>query len=270
MSVKLSDIIKLMEEFAPKEYKESYDNVGLMVGNRESSINSVLISLDTTLDIIDEAAEKHCELIISHHPILFRKPSNITEDTLIGKKIRKAIQKDINIYASHTNLDITENGINDLLVKLLGFDAAVVMEKSTNSSAGEKEGVGRIIVHQEAVLLSELCQRVKSSLKLPYLRYSGNDEWLVKKVAVINGSGQDYFELAKKLGADCIISGDTTYHYVSDLYEEGIAVIDAGHYGTEWPAMKLFADTLKKLLQEKGLEITVLVSERNLDPYKVI
>lgn len=269
MSVKLSEIIRLMEEFAPKEYKESYDNVGLMVGDREAAITSILVSLDTTLEVINEAAEKGCELIISHHPILFRKAASITEDTLLGKKIRKAVQKDINIYASHTNLDITENGINDLLVKLLGFDTAVVMEKSTNPSAGEKEGIGRLIVLQETVLLSDMCLRVKDSLKLPYIRYSGEDKWTVKKVAVINGSGQDYFELAKKMGADCIISGDTTYHYVSDLNEEGIAVIDAGHYGTEWPAMKLFADTLKKLLDEKGLSVPVLVSEKNLDPYKV-
>lgn len=270
MSVKLAEIIKLMEEFAPKEFKESYDNVGLMVGDRDSLISSILVSLDTTLNVIDEAAEKQCNLIISHHPILFKKPSSITEDTLLGKKIRKAIQRDINIYASHTNLDITENGINDLLVKLLGFDTAVVMEKSANPSANGKEGIGRLIILQEAVLLSDLCQRVKSSLKLPYVRYSGENKWSVKKVAVINGSGQDYFELAKRMGADCIISGDTTYHYVSDLYEEEISVIDAGHYGTEWPAMKLFADTLKKLLIGKGIDIPVMVSERNLDPYNFV
>jgi dinuclear metal center YbgI/SA1388 family protein len=269
MSVKLSEIIRVIEKFAPKEFKEEYDNVGLMVGDKEADVSAILVSLDTTLKVIEEASLKKCELIISHHPLLFRKAASVTEDTLIGRKIRKAIQNNINIYASHTNLDVRANGINDLLIKLLGFDRAVVMEKSANPRAGSEDGIGRLVVLEEPINLSTLCAKVKESLKLSFIRYSGDENWPIKKLAVINGSGQDYFSLAQKLGADCIISGDTTYHYVSDLYEEGIAVVDAGHYGTEWPSMMLFAENLKMLLKESSIELPVVISEQNFDPYKV-
>lgn len=270
MSVKLSEIIKVIEKFAPTKFKEDYDNVGLMVGDKEAEITSVLVSLDSTLDVIDEAKEKNCELILSHHPLLFRKPNSITEETLLGKKIRKAVKNNINIYASHTNLDVVEEGINDLIVALLGFDRGFVMETSTMSSNKEKEGIGRLIELKKPTSLEELCKKVKTDLKLSYLRYSGEANWQVDKIAIINGSGQDYFNLAKRLGANCIITGDTTYHYVSDFYEEGIAVIDAGHFGTEWPAVKLFAENFKKLLQQENIHIEVKVSERNFDPYKVM
>ncbi|WP_163194301.1 Nif3-like dinuclear metal center hexameric protein [Clostridium thermarum] len=268
MSVKLSEIISVIENFAPKEFKEDYDNVGLMVGDRDADISSILVSLDTTLEVIKEAAQNKCELIISHHPLLFRKAATVTEDTLLGKKIRMAIKNNINIYASHTNLDVKANGMNDLLIKLLGFDRGAVMEKSNNPKACSKDGIGRLVELQEPMSLEALCGKVKEALKLSFIRFTGEKNWQVNKVAVINGSGQDYFNLAARLGADCIISGDTTYHYVSDLYEEGIAVIDAGHYGTEWPAMMLFAENLKVLLKANSIDLPIVISGKNFDPYK--
>ncbi|MDP4091609.1 MAG: Nif3-like dinuclear metal center hexameric protein [Bacillota bacterium] len=262
-------MIELLEDFAPKALKEDYDNVGLMIGERKSVINSVLVSLDCTMEVILEAVDKGCQLIISHHPLLFRKPSSITEDTLIGAKIRKVIQNNLNLYAMHTNLDVAEGGLNDIIVNVLGFGNGSIIERSSNGREDKKDGIGRLIELKDEMTLAELSSRVKSSLNLGYLRYIGERERKVKKLAVINGSGQDYFDKAKNLGADCIISGDTTYHYVSDLYEEGIAVIDAGHFGTEWPAMKNFALVFEKLLKERGLELNILVSEKNFDPYKI-
>ncbi len=100
------------------------------------------------------------------------------------------------------------------------------------------------------------------------LRYSGEDSLKIKKVAIINGSGQDYFNKAKSLGADCVITGDTTYHYVSDLIEEKIAVIDAGHFHTEWPALQCFYKWLKNRIEKMGFKNDVLLAESNFSPYK--
>lgn len=270
MSLMLSEIIDILEGFAPKELKEDFDNVGLMIGESNAVINSALVSLDCTMEVMMEAIDKECELIICHHPLLFRKPSSITGDTLLGKKIRKAIQNNLNIYAMHTNLDVKAEGMNDMLVNILGFSSSAVIEKSSSRKAGESDGIGRIVELEKEMTLEEVCSRVKENLKLKAARYSGEKQWKVKKLAVINGSGQDYFERARKLGADCIISGDTTYHYVSDLYEEGVAVIDAGHFGTEWPAMAAFACRLEGMLKERGLDLKVKVSEKNNDPYKIL
>ncbi|MBV7273008.1 Nif3-like dinuclear metal center hexameric protein [Clostridium thailandense] len=269
MPLKIMDIDRIMEEHAPARFKESYDNVGLMIGDKSSEVTSILISLDCTLNVIEEAKRKKCNLILTHHPLLFKKPNNITTDTLLGKKIIEIIKSEINVYSSHTNLDSVAGGINDIIMQLLGFNNYKTIELSDARRDNDfSTGIGRIAVLEEPIMLSDVCDRIKQSLGIPLLRYSGNDIKKVKKVAVINGSGQGYFNAAIRLGADCIITGDTTYHYVSDLLEEGIPVIDAGHFGTEWPAMKILAKWLKNTLEDMGFNNPVHISELNKNPYK--
>lgn len=269
MSLIVKDIDKIMEQQAPVKFKESYDNVGLMVGDKRCEVTSILIALDCTLDVIEEAKHKKCNFILTHHPLLFRKPTNITTDTLLGRKIIELIKNNINVYSSHTNLDSVKGGINELIMELLGFNKYSTIELLERRNDDDNStGIGRIAELNEAVTLEEMCSKIKDKLKVPFIRYSGDDSMKVKKVAVINGSGQDYFNQAKRLGADCIVTGDTTYHYVSDFNEEGIAVIDAGHFDTEWPAMKLVAKWLEDTLKSKGYNNAVLVSETSRNPYK--
>ncbi|QGU95488.1 Nif3-like dinuclear metal center hexameric protein [Clostridium bovifaecis] len=270
MSLKVKDIKKEMEEFAPTKLKESYDNVGLMVGDLNKEVTSILVALDCTKEVIEEAVEKKCNLILTHHPLLFRKPSSITGETLTGKKIMELIKNDISLYSAHTNLDAVEGGINDTLMGLLGFNEYITMELSSGKDLKDnKSGIGRLSVLDKDITLRDLCAKVKKVLKVPYVRYAGEESMTIKKVAVINGSGQDYFSLAKKMGADCIITGDTSYHYVSDFSEEDIGIIDAGHFGTEWPAFKVLAYMLEIKLQRMGFKNKVIVSERARDPYKI-
>lgn len=269
MSLKVKNIEKIMEEYAPKNLKESYDNVGLMVGNSESEITAILVALDCTLEVIKEAKDKNCNFILTHHPLLFRKPSNITTNTLLGKKIIKLIKNDINLYSSHTNLDVAKNGINDLITEILGYENSIVMERlEENLSFEQYRGIGRMVTLKKPVTLEKLCLQIKNKLNTPQLRYAGNENSLIKKVAIINGSGQDFFSLAKAKGADCIVTGDTTYHYVSDYKEENISIIDAGHFATEWPAVKAVANVLREKLNNEGYKNSVIVSENSKDPYK--
>lgn len=269
MTLKVKDLHRIMEEHAPAKFKESYDNVGLMVGDRDCEITSILVALDCTLEVIEEAKKKGCNLILTHHPLIFKKPNSITTDTLIGKKILQLIKNDINVYSSHTNLDSVKGGINEIIMELLGFNNYFTIDPSDRRGDNDNNtGIGRIATVTESTTLSELCDKVKTSLNIPVLRYSGEDSYKISKVAVINGSGQDYFSEARRLGADCIITGDTTYHYVSDFNEEGIPVIDAGHFGTEWPAMQVVAKWLKNQLKFKGYENFVFESEFSRSPYK--
>lgn len=269
MPLIVDDVINIMEQYAPMSLKESYDNVGLMIGEKNSEISFILVSLDCTLGVIDEAIEKGCNLIFTHHPLLFKKPASITDETLLGRKIIKLVRSNINVFSSHTNLDSVNEGVNDIIMQLLGFEKSSVIEPATVYNEKFKTaGIGRIAVIKENIVLSQLIERVKKSLGIKILRFCGNENLIIRKVAVINGSGQDYFEAAKELGADCIITGDTSYHYVSDYSEENIAIIDAGHFNTEWPAMKLVADYLQKKIIEEGFNNAVLMSECNFDPYK--
>lgn len=271
MSLKVKDISKLIEDFAPIKLKESYDNVGLMVGDRETTVSSILIALDCTEAVIEEAKATGCNFIITHHPLLFKKPSSITTDTLTGRKVIELIRNNINLYASHTNLDSAAGGINDSIANILGYKNSEVIEPSViDGIKDNKAGIGRLILLEEEITLSELCDKVKKALEISCIRYSGDEAKKIKRLAIINGSGQDYFNAARHKGADCIITGDTTYHYVSDFCEDNIAVIDAGHFSTEWPAMKLFGISLEKMLREKGFEGSVILSQRTKDPYKYL
>ncbi|MCY6371800.1 Nif3-like dinuclear metal center hexameric protein [Clostridium ganghwense] len=269
MSLKVKDIKNIMEEFAPIKFKESYDNVGLMVGDSNEEVTSILVALDCTLKVIEEAKKKKCNLILTHHPLLFRKPSSITTETLFGKKIIELIRNNISVYSSHTNLDSVKGGINDVIMDILGFEGSKTIDLSPNRETGDNNsGIGRVAELDKNITLKELCCKIKAALGIPYLRYAGEDSMTIKKIAVINGSGQDYFYSAKKLGADCILTGDTTYHYVSDYSEEGIGIIDAGHFGTEWACIKVVAKKLENRIKEMGFNNDVIISESTKDPYK--
>lgn len=267
MSLKIQDIADIMEEFAPVRLKEDFDNVGLMVGDAEKEVTSILIALDCTLDIIEEAKDKGCNLIISHHPLLFKKPSSITTETLLGKKIINLIKNDISLYSSHTNLDATKDGINDIIMSLLEFKNSEIISINKNSM-DNLSGFGRIAMLSTPITLDELCDRVKDSLDITSLKYIGNEKKIIKKVAVINGSGNDFLIKAKNLGAECIITGDSTYHYALDLAEEGICLVDAGHFHTEWPAMQIVGKWLQNRIKLMGHNIEIILSTKAVCPYK--
>ncbi|MFL0195837.1 Nif3-like dinuclear metal center hexameric protein [Clostridium sp. WILCCON 0269] len=269
MYLRVKDIHNIMENHAPSILKESYDNVGLMVGDMKSEVTSILIALDCTLEVIEEAKQNGCNFILTHHPLLFKKPDSITTSTLIGKKIIQLIKNDINLYSSHTNLDSVKGGINDIIMALLDLTCDEIIDPSKVKNYGENNcGIGRISGLKVPVTLEELCSKVKSNLNIPMLRYAGNESKIIKKIAVVNGSGESYFNSAKLLGADCIITGDTTYHNMSDFEEEGIAIIDAGHFETEWPAMKKVADLLVREIRTNKFDNTVILSKVNRSPYK--
>lgn len=270
MSLRVKDICSIMEKSAPKRLSENYDNVGLMVGNLDSDISSILVSLDCTLNVIDEAKRKNCNFIFTHHPLLFKKPSSITTETLLGNKIIKLIKNDISLYSSHTNLDSVQGGLNDILVKTLGFSNSAVIEKSTASGFNDgNSGIGRIVGLNKKITLLELCEIVKEKLNLTNVTYIGEDDKLIEKIALINGSGSGYMDMSRGMGADCIITGDVTYHYASDYNEIGVSVIDAGHFGTEWTALKKIKSVLKSEINRLGHNNSVLLSEVIKNPYKM-
>jgi dinuclear metal center YbgI/SA1388 family protein len=261
---KIKDIIRIMEEFAPKTLKEDFDNVGLMVGDRNKEVKKILLALDCTLDVIQEAKEKRVDLIITHHPLIFRKPSSITTDTLIGKKIIELIKNDISLYSSHTNLDSAENGLNETIVNILGYSTNELIEVN-KMARNDNEGLGRIVRLEDFIKLEDLIEDIKEKLNVKSLKVVKGCE-KVKNIAIINGSGSDFFEKAYKKGADCIITGDTTYHYASDYKELGVSIIDTGHFSSEWI---VFLQVINKLT-DKLQDIEILISTKSEDPYTFV
>lgn len=266
MSIVLRDFDKVIEGLAPKELKEDYDNVGLMVGSMDAPIKNIMVALDCTKEVISEAVNKDCSLIFTHHPMLFKPLKNIDKDSLIGSMVYKLIEANINLYSAHTNLDKTSQGINDLLVDIL-FPGKL---QSKAIEGVEGSGIGRIVLLDKSIPLSELIQNIKKELEIPVLRYCGDLNTNINKVAVINGSGEDYINEALSKGADCIITGDTSYHPINDAKEKNIPIIDAGHFKTEWKAFTLFAKLLESKLKYLDPEIKLYISSVSEDPYKYI
>lgn len=261
---KVIDITKEIEKFAPKFLMEDYDNVGLMVGDKYNKVNKVLLALDCTKQVIKEATRFKCNLIITHHPLLFKKPKNIIKGDLIGDKVIALVKEDIALYSCHTNLDSVKNGINETIVNMLGFNSNIIIEP--NKSKDYKEaGIGRLVKLEEEILLSDIIKLVKKNLNIENIRIVRGSE-KVKVLAIINGSGQDLFYKAKSLGADCIITGDTTYHFASDFKEMKISIIDAGHFSTEY---LVFLKTLE-FLKEKFKDVEFISSEKCKDPYDFV
>ena len=257
--IKVNNIINEMELLAPTYLKEDFDNVGLMVGDKNKEVKKVLLALDCTLKVIEEAKKENVELIITHHPLIFKRPSSITTDTLQGKKIIELIKNDISLYSSHTNLDSVENGLNDTIVSILWFDNSKILEKNKRD---DKAGLGRIVSLKESIQLEDLISKIKKSLNINNLRVvKGKDK--VNKIAIINGSGQDFIGKAVALGADCIITGDTTYHFASDYKEMEISILDVGHFASE----QITFFNVMENLKEKFKDVEFITSTVEEDPF---
>lgn len=263
--MKLENIIEIMEKAAPLFLKESYDNVGLMVGDRNSDITKILVALDCTKEVIEEAKEIGAELILTHHPLIFNKPSSITEDTLQGEKIRALIKNDISLYSSHTNWDKVKNGLNDEFVTILGFNSGEILEHDSNMDGS---GVGRKVVLAKPEKVENIIKTIKEKVNLKTIRIVGDINKEVRTIGFINGSGEDYFEMCIKEGIELVITGDTTYHYASDFKEKGLIILDIGHFNCEWPVLINLSNKVLKPVKDEGIEI--IISKKSTDPYEFI
>lgn len=251
--MKLSEIIKIIETAFPPEGAYDWDNVGLLVGNENDDIDKILVTLDITEKTILEAVENGCQLILSHHPMMFSGIKKINTSSADGRIILTAIKNGINIYAAHTNCDVAPGGINAYLAEALHL---------VNPTPLEENGLGRIGGLKEEVTLTQLCEMVKSELNLDFVRFCGEENKPVKTVAIGSGACADSIPVAIEKGADVMITGDTKYHNMLEVCDD-ISIIDAGHYGTEIVVCRIFSQLLKDLPVE-------IISTQSADVYKVI
>ncbi len=261
MALKVRDVISAVEEKAPSESAEVWDNPGLSVGSPEEEVKGILVSLDVTLKVIEEAKEKGCNLIVAHHPLLFRKPESVTDENLTGRKIMNAVKNGINIYSAHTNLDKMENGMADKLMELLGF---------SQWYGFSEDGMpyGRMAEIENGIVFSDFIKTLKEKLECSHLRFHDSGRKL-KKIAAVNGSGSDFIDFFMEKGADVLLTGDMTYHNMSDAAENHLSVIDPGHFFTEKrPFEMVMEEILTPLLVSE--EIPLKYSEQQNDPFSFI
>lgn len=254
----IREIAKSIEEFAPLEWQESYDNAGLQVGDPDAQVIGVLLCLDVTESILDEALARNCNLIISHHPLIFHGLKSITGANETQRIVIRAINSGIGIYSAHTNLDSAWNGVSHEMAHMLQLRDIEVLSPHAEHP---EVGIG-VIGTIEATPKMEFLRKVKEKFNVRALRYSAlSDKIVIKKVAIVGGSGATFIKDAMHRGADAIVTGDVKYHDFT-TYGRDIVIADTGHYESELCTARIFS----RIIRSKYPELAVFFSEAQTNP----
>ena len=256
------EIMQVIEAAYPRSAALDFDNVGLLAGRDGKEVNRVYLALDATDAVIDRAIEAGADMLITHHPLIFSPMKRVTDEDFIGRRVVKLIQSDIAYYAMHTNYDVL--GMATLSEKILGIKNSQVLDV-TMCEDGNEEGIGRVGDLEKPMTLEECCVYVKHKLKLGSLKVFGDMNGTVSRLAVSPGSGKSAVAPAIAKGADVLVTGDIGHHDGLDAVEQGLAVIDAGHYGTEY----IFIDDMKHFLEDK-LPVLDIMTTPIVHPFQVI
>lgn len=260
--MKKTDLLRYLEEKYPCSTAEKWDNVGLLVGDEAGEIKHVFLALDLTEEVLGEAIRAGADFILTHHPMIFGGISKINGDSFTGRKILSLIRHGITYYAMHTNYDIL--GMGPVSAQRLGLKEAEVLEV-TEAAGEEPQGLGRVGMLENAMSLRSCAERVKQAFGLTEVKVFGDLDREVSRAAVCTGSGKSLIQKARAQGADVYITGDIDHHTGIDTVSDGMCVIDAGHYGTEY----MFMEEMKKELEEAFPELKISSAEVKL-PYSYV
>lgn len=247
------DVMDYLEKLAPAELAEEWDNTGLLLGSSRKSVARIMVCLDVTSEALTVALSKKVDLIVTHHPVIFKSIKRICEDNTKGRQLYTAISNGIGVLSAHTNLDYAENGVNAQLAAALGLEDTVILG----------HGPGRIGFLKNRMSFDDFTAHVKKRLDVPYVRVVGSAGSGISKVGVFSGSFDDDLDAILESGADAVVTGDLKYHTALDAREAGICLIDAGHFSTE----KVILPYLTAMLAERFPETEVIHYKQETDPF---
>ncbi len=258
--VKQAEIIDFLNKVAPLQLAESYDNVGLLVGESQKDVHRVLVTLDVDEMVVREAKVLGVEMILSHHPLIFSPLKRITGEDGLSRTIMAMLKHDISLVSVHTNFDSVKYGLGDAFL-----DKFADTLHRASIDGDEENGIGRIADMKEPVIFEALLTKIKQAFDMHSLRYIGDEKKIIRKIAVVNGGGAEYVYAAKEQGADCFVSGDIKYHQARFAYENDIALVEVPHYNAEI----MFCGMMKDLLAKQfGNRLTVFETKTNIDIWK--
>ena len=244
----VADILKFVETLAPRAMKMEWDNVCLLCGSKNTEVTKVLVALDSFEGVCHEAAETGAQLIVTHHPLIFRPQKAVTDETSIGRSIMFLCRNGISAINAHTNLDQVSGGVNDVLAEKLGLQNIQIINPV--------DGYGLLRcgdVKQQP--LETFLATVKEKLGCDGLRYVNSNK-SVCKVAVGGGSCADEMMEAFAAGCDTFVTADIKYNQFWDAYDIGMNLIDAGHFYTENPVVAVLAEKIAAAFPEIEVEIS--------------
>jgi len=238
----IRQIIGALEDFAPLALQDSYDNAGLQIGlAKDAETSGVLLCLDVTEDVIDEAIARGCNIIVSHHPLLFAPLKSISGKNYIERCVVKAIKNDITIYAAHTNLDSARGGVNYKIAEKTGLTNIEWLSPKEGADAGE----GIVGILKNPMSKADFLQHIKKTFNVEALRYNDWQGDTISRVAVCGGAGNFLIPEAIKKGCDAFITGEIGYHRFFG-HEDNLMMLELGHYESEKYTIEILHDIIKK------------------------
>ena len=237
-----------VNRLAPRRFAEEWDNPGLLIGDPLTEVKKIFVCLDVLDKNISQAIELDAQLIVAHHPLIFRAIKNVRLDLPLGNKIARLIKNNLAVFAAHTNLDSAEGGVNDVLAKKIGLVDVKIL--------GEEEfSMGRLGNLEVPMTAEEFACHVKKTLNVDNVRLVNAGNFLIGKVGVCGGAGADFIQKAKFFGAQAFVTGDVKYHEAQAAVENEIHVVDAGHFATEFPIVHELVEYLRTELKNFDVEI---------------
>lgn len=244
----VADVLKFIETLAPASMKMEWDNVGLLCGSKAAEVTKVLVALDPFEGVCHEASDIGAQLIVTHHPLIFRAPRTVTDDTSVGRSIMFLCRKGISTINAHTNLDQVKGGVNDVLAATLGLQNVQIIN--------EANGFGLLrcgeVTEQP---IETFLAAVKEKLGCEGLRYASSGK-PVHKVAVGGGACAGELLDAYHAGCDTFVTADVKYNQFWDAHDLGMNLIDAGHFQTENPVVSVLAEKIAAAFPELQVEIS--------------
>lgn len=264
--MKSGEILEQLYKLMPKNYAVDWDNVGLLAGRSDKEVKKIFITLDVKSSSIDKAIAEGADLIITHHPLIFRGLHTVNDMDSVGRRLLRLIQHDISYIAMHTNFDVASCCMADICADKLGISEGAPLEVLQQED-GKELGIGKVGVLEKEISFDALAKRLQKEFALDSIDVYGMElgKKAFQKIAVSPGSGKGMYKYALKKGADILITGDITHHEGIDAAEDGMMIIDAGHYGLE----SVFIDDMEKKLQGVG-EFEIIKEYQKSPRYTIV
>ena len=255
----IRDIYNILFDFAPAYMKMDWDNVGLVCGKFDTEVHRILVALDPMMDVFEEAKALSCELVVTHHPLIFQSLKQVNDESYDGRNLLYLIENGIASLNLHTNLDCCPGGVNDVLAETLGLMEVSVLNPTGTDARGRPYGLIRTGTVREQ-RLAEFAAFVKSALSCPGLRFADAGK-PVRRVAVGGGSCGGAIDDVLAAGCDTLVTADLKYNHFEEAKYRGLNLIDAGHFETENPVCAV----LERVVREALPELTVLRAKAHKD-----
>ncbi|MEK6237808.1 MAG: Nif3-like dinuclear metal center hexameric protein [Planctomycetales bacterium] len=246
----IGSIADFLETFAPIRLAEDWDNVGLLIGDRGAPAHKVMTCLTVTPDSADEAVAEQVDLIVAHHPMMFRPIQRITTDQPEGSMLWNLIRAGVSVYSPHTAFDSAGEGINQHLAEGLILSKISPIVPAANPEDADGLGSGRWGTALEGLTLADVAARLKQFLGIDHVQIVGDPQASVRAIGVACGAAGGFLSDAQKVGCDCFVTGETPFHFCLEAEARGVGMILVGHYASERFAVEILADVLAKAFQD--------------------